>query len=436
MTADADATADFVTPEQLCIGLHVHLDLPWTAHPFTFASFKIRSLEQVATLQSLGLARIRYTPAKSDCEPLAQTTPGDDAAVAADAADGPAFAPLPPAADPAYDAKRRRMARLAAQRERVAACEQQFVSSARLVKAINQNLFARPEEARAQAGELVSGIAGSMLSDAEVAVNLMKEKAGGEDTYHHALNVTVLAMMLAKELKATPEALRMLGMAAMFHDVGKHDIPERVLRKTEPLTRPELALVQQHGALGVEIGRKLGLPAEALTAIAQHHERMDGRGYPGQLAGAAITPLARMLAVANVFDNLCNPLDVARAMTPHEALSCMYGQQRAHFDATVMSTFIRCMGVYPPGTVVVLSNDALAIVVAVNGARPLKPTVLIHDPTVPRDEAILVDLEQEPEVTIARTLRPQQLPPEVHGYLSPRSRLSYFVDAAPGTGPG
>jgi hypothetical protein len=116
-------------------------------------------------------------------------------------------------------------------------------------------------------------------------------------------------------------------------------------------------------------------------------------------------------------------------LTPHEALSVMYGQQRNQFDAAALTTFVRCMGIYPPGTVVVLSNDAIGIVTSVNSTRPLKPTVQVYDRSVPRDEAMVVDLEQESDITIARTLRPQQLPADVHAYLSPRKRMTYYFDA-------
>jgi len=415
---------EYILPSQLCIGLHVHLDLGWTEHPFTFSSFKIRSLEQVSTLQGLGLERIRYTPAKSDARPL------DEPAAEPGPASAPAAGPGPD--DPAFQAKRARIARLAEQRSRIAACEKAFMSSVNAVKAITANLYARPEQAREDALALVKVIADSMLTDADVAVNLMKDKIGGEETYLHSLNVTMLCMMLAKELKAPREAIRVLGMGALMHDIGKSEIPSRIQRATTALTRHELALLQQHVAYGVKLGKHLGLSQEVLTIIGQHHERADGSGYPAGLSGNGISMLARILAVVNVFDNLCNPPNPFAARTPHEALSAMYGQQRAHFELLPLNTFIRCMGVYPPGTIVVLSNEATATVVSVNSARPMKPTVLVYDKAVPREQAILVELEREPEVSIVRTLRPHQLPDDVRDYLSPRTRLTFYFDAEEG----
>ncbi|RPI40963.1 MAG: HD domain-containing protein, partial [Hyphomicrobiaceae bacterium] len=216
---------------------------------------------------------------------------------------------------------------------------------------------------------------------------------------------------------------------AMFHDVGKLDIPDRIVRKADALTKHELSLLQQHCAYGVETGRKLGLPNEALTVIAQHHELMDGSGYPKGLKGGDCSLLARIVAIANTYDNLCNPARPSQVLTPHQALSLMYAQQRAKFDSAPLTTFVRCMGIYPPGTIVVLSNDCIGMVVSVNSSKPLKPTVLIYDPQVPREQAILVELESEPEVSISRALTPEQLAKPIYDYLSPRRRVTYYFDS-------
>jgi len=411
----------YVMPSQLSVGMHVYLDLPWTAHPFTFSSFKIKSGEQIGTLRSLGLTRIRYSPAKSESQPLPATLDAPPESASATSLEN----------DPIYQAKRARIERLVAQQARVAACEREFMTTSRTVKSIAQNIFAKPEQARQQAEGLVQGMVDSMLTESDVAINLMKDKVSGEDVYSHALNVTLLSMMLAKELKAPAEAIRLIGIGAMFHDIGKADIPDRIVRKGVALTPPELSLLQMHCAYGVEHGRKLGLPKEALTVIMQHHELMDGSGYPKGLKGNECFLLARIVAIVNAYDNLCNPFKTSMALTPHQALSLMYAQQRGRFDAVPLSTFVRCMGIYPPGTIVMLSNDCVGMVVSVNSAKPLKPTVLIYDAQVPREQAILVELESEPDFSISRAILPDQLSQPIYEYLSPRRRVTYYFDAEP-----
>ena len=123
-------------------------------------------------------------------------------------------------------------------------------------------------------------------------------------------------------------------------------------------------------------------------------------------------------------------LDLAQAMTPHEALSYMFGQRRNKFDALVLQQMIRCLGVYPPGSIVTLSNNAIALVMSVNPLKPLRPWVMLYDENVPKEEAILLNLEQEPEIIIAKALRPALLPPTTYAYLSPRKRVSYYFDSS------
>jgi hypothetical protein len=115
-------------------------------------------------------------------------------------------------------------------------------------------------------------------------------------------------------------------------------------------------------------------------------------------------------------------------MTPHEALSHMFRRERHLHDADLLKLFIHCMGVYPPGSIVQLSNEAVGIVVAVDGKQTLHPSVLIYDPTVPKEEAIIYDLADDPNITITQSLKPNLLLREIYDYLSPRKRMTYYFN--------
>jgi len=117
-------------------------------------------------------------------------------------------------------------------------------------------------------------------------------------------------------------------------------------------------------------------------------------------------------------------------LTPHEALSLIFSQMKERHDITVLGSFIRMMGVYPPGSVVQLSDSRFALVVSVNSARPLKPRVIVHDPGISKEEALILDLEQAPTAGIRRSLRPELLPPDARDYLAPRQRICYFFERA------
>jgi hypothetical protein len=138
---------------------------------------------------------------------------------------------------------------------------------------------------------------------------------------------------------------------------------------------------------------------------------------------------ARIVALVNRYDNLCNPPVLGLAHTPHEALSLLFAQAKSQFDAGMLNAFIRMMGVYPAGSVVQLTDDRYALVMSVNSTRPLKPNVLVHDPALPRDEALHLNLMGTPDLGIRRSLKPAQLPADARDYLAPRPRVAYFFEA-------
>jgi putative nucleotidyltransferase with HDIG domain len=317
---------------------------------------------------------------------------------------------------------------LSEHRERLAQVEQAFLSAANVVRNLNKNIFSQPEKTVGDAGKLVGQVVETLLAAPDLAIQVMAEKPGGEDIYLHALNVAILSMTLAKELGLPAELVQFIGMGAIFHDVGLNEIPTTILNNPGPLTKAEREFREMHCHYGVEIGRKAALPPPVLRIIHQHHELFDGSGYPQKLKGEAIDPLARVVSLINAYDNLCNPPNIAQALTPHEALSSMFAQQRSRFDPRFLQAFIRFMGVYPPGSVVGLSNDALGLVIRVNASRPLRPSVIVYDAGIPKNEAIILDLNEEPDLNITRAIRPGQLPAAVFEYLSPRRRVSYYFD--------
>jgi HD-GYP domain-containing protein (c-di-GMP phosphodiesterase class II) len=222
-----------------------------------------------------------------------------------------------------------------------------------------------------------------------------------------------------------------LGIGALLHDIGKLQLPERLRLARDDFSAAEHALYRDHVAQGVQQGRRMGLSPGALLVLAQHHEMSDGSGFPRGAAGESVDITARIVALVNRYDNLCNAPVPSRSLTPHEALSRIFAQAREKFDPTILSGFIRLMGIYPPGSVVQLSDERYAMVMSVNAARPLKPRVLVHDTQWPASRALHLDLEQAPELSIRRSLRPSQLPPSAADYLSPRQRVAYFFDAEP-----
>jgi putative nucleotidyltransferase with HDIG domain len=417
------AQEHYLSADDLRPGVFVVLDLPWFDHPFALSSFRIRTAEQVHDLRALGLPRYRFDPERSEGV-LAPTL-----AVPAMPSGQPGVQPPPPTAGP-MQAKQARVQALHAWRAQVEQVERAFVKAAALARGLNRSLLSHPQEALRDVGQLVDQMVAVFLASPQAALHLMADQLGAEDTYFHSLNVSILSMMLAGELGLSAEQAQTLGRGAMLHDVGLLEIPDRVRRKSPELyTNAERSLRAQHVAYGVAIAQRAGLDAAATAVIAQHHECADGSGYPQGLQRAEMDELACIVAVVNAYDNLCNPLDVAQAMTPHEALSSLFAKRGGQFDARVLQTLIRCLGVYPPGTLVELSDETVGVVVAINPKKPLRPRVLVYDAQVSASEAVVLDLHEEPELGISRALRPAELSPTVLAYLHPRKRVTYFFDS-------
>lgn len=388
-------------------------------HPFTFSSFKIKNAAQIETIRQLGLKRIRIEPEKCDVKPLPAASPTGTAS--------PTPAVATQVDDSAVEGKKQRIEQLNRIRRDIVAVEKEFMQASETVKNITRNIHSKPQEVRQEAEKLVETMVAAMLAKGDVMIHAMSDKLG-DDVYFHSLNVTVLSLILAKSLGMKEEECKHLGMGAVFHDIGKVEIPNTILMKVDPLTKSEQTFFEMHCEYGLDIAGKAGFSKQAAAIVMQHHECVDGSGYPGKLKADKISALAKLVSIVNVYDNLCNPPILAHALTPHEALSQMFAVKRSKFDAVALKAFIHCLGVYPPGSVIQLSNEMLGMVLSVNSAKPLKPIVLVYDPDIPKDEAVIVDLEQESDLNISKSLRPGQLSREVYQYLNPRKRVTYYFD--------
>lgn len=355
------------------------------------------------------------------------------------AAPAPAAAPVRamglaavPAADSAAtveaeEAERRRAWR--DERAALVACEQQFQQAATELRRLHDQVLKSPEQARDAAVALTGALADRMAAQGELCIRLLGESTG-DRAVAHALNVTLLSMLMGRALGWSGKEMSDLGVGALLHDVGKLELPERLRQREEHFTASEARYYEEHVARGVAQARRMGLSAGALLVIGQHHEMADRSGFPLRIGSERMTAAARVVALVNRYDRLCNPGRAHLALTPHEAVSLLFAQYQPKFDTTVLGAFVKMMGVYPPGSVVQLTDDRLAIVVSVNSSRPLKPRVHVWQPQAgPGEEALLpLNLETVPALGIRRSLKPQALPREAVAALAPRTRVAYFFE--------
>lgn len=405
-----------VAVDELSVGMYIHLDGGWLSHPFPLSSFRISSPEQIATLRGLGLSRVRWALEKSD-PPSVELPPG--AATAGATETGPA----PSAGEQAAQHRRQQ---LIAQREVLLRCERQHGEAAQAWREAAQALPQQPQLAGRTTEALARAMMEKMLDSEEMGIRLVA--GGGDRAAAHALNVSVVALLIGRSLGLAEQDMLDVGVGALMHDVGKHDMAERLRHADEHFTPAELAAYREHVARGLAHGRRMGLASGALAVLAQHHEHADGSGFPLHLTADRMSMGARIVAIVNCYDKLCNPATRAAALTPHEAVATLFAQCRARFDATVLNAFIRVVGVYPAGSLVQLTDERHALVVAVNSSRPLKPRVLVHDLRVPRNEALVINLEQAADLGIRRSLPASKVPAAALAYLDPRPRVSYYFE--------
>lgn len=436
-----------VAIEELQVGMFVHLDLGWWAHPFALSSFLVTAPDQIETIRGLGLKTLRWSPEKSrladapDAGPAPAVAADAEAAAPARRVEGaasPARFPARSSSDAAtgtpstaaVDPQARLRATLARQRAARLLCEQQYGEAGLAWHEARRQVPAAPASAREITEGLTRSLLDKMMVDGELCVRVLSD-LGTDHVSCHALNVAVIALLMGRVFGFTADEMLDLGVGALLHDVGKLDLPDRLHRADLRLSSAEQAAYREHVALGLAHGRRMGLREGAMAVLAQHHEMADGSGFPARLSLDRMAVAARIVALINRYDNLCNPALPAQALTPHEALSLIFAQSRTKFDATMLNAFIRMMGVYPPGSLVQLTDDRFATVVSCNSSRPLKPRVLVCDTSVPREEALLLSLDSQPDLGIRRSLKPAQLPSAARDYLSPRQRMVYFFEPAP-----
>jgi HD-GYP domain-containing protein (c-di-GMP phosphodiesterase class II) len=405
--------------QELRVGMFIHLDLGWMSHPFPVGSFRITHAQQIDKIRALGLRQLRWSPEKSELSPLA---PRADAQQE--------DSPVAPAIEetPAQTAQRERREQLAAQRESAQMCQRQFDEAGDAWRATQDRVLSHPEQARAGTEGLSRALLDKMLVDGDMCIRLLSCNAG-DNASAHAMNVTIVSLLMGRVCGLRDEDMLDLGVGALMHDVGKLDLPERMRHPDERFSKDDLAAYRDHVAHGVVHGRRMGLKPGALLVLAQHHENADGSGFPLRLNLDRMSTAARIVSLVNRYDNLCNPSLLAHAHTPHEALSLLFAQAKSKFDASLLNSFIRMMGVYPAGSVVQLTDERYALVMSVNSTRPLKPNVLVHDPHLARDEALYLNLMRTPDIGIRRSLKPGQLPAAAMEYLAPRPRVAYFFES-------
>ncbi|GAB2908809.1 HD-GYP domain-containing protein [Rheinheimera gaetbuli] len=212
--------------------------------------------------------------------------------------------------------------------------------------------------------------------DALLCISRMRDK----DAYllEHSVNVAILMTVFARHLKFDDHTIEQLATGALLHDIGKIQVPNAILNKPGRLTDDEFISMRKH----VEFSRDILLQTEGISTVsidvaANHHERLDGRGYPQGLSGGQISQHARMIAIVDTYDAITATRVYKDGQSGIKALKILRKDSPSHFDADLVTQFIAAVGMYPPGTLVKLESQKLALVLENNPAKLANPIVKV-----------------------------------------------------------
>ena len=370
-----------IPTQQVRLGMYLQsMEGSWLSHPFWKAKFVLDDSADLKALQDSGVASVWINVGKGCDVVETRAVPAPVAAM---------LKPVRPAAlssAPAAAAEPRCLTASQPVPAATASCSlgSELVRAAALVASSRRAVTALFGEARLGKAisaddclPLVNEIADSVARNPSALISLARLKTKDDYTYMHSVAVCGLMVSLSREMGLDEAEIREAGLAGLLHDVGKMMMPTLVLNKPGALTDAEFAVMRQHPERGCEMLQNgEGVPAAALDVCLHHHEKIDGSGYPKRLKGDDISLLAKMGAVCDVYDAITSTRPYKNAWDPAASIQRM-SQWRGHFDPQVFNAFVRCIGIYPVGSLVKLESGRLAVVADLNPAQLAAPVVRI-----------------------------------------------------------
>lgn len=242
--------------------------------------------------------------------------------------------------------------------------------------------------------ETVDDIVSSAVRNPDTLLCLSKISSYDDYTYTHSINVSAIAVVFGEYLGLSRNELTLLGVAGMMHDLGKTGVPERIINKRARLSNTEFAEIKRHPQYGYDIlKRQPSVPDAVLEAVRDHHEKYNGSGYPNHRTHKDMSAMARIISLADVYDALTSDRSYKDAILPNKALAIMYGMRDQDFDPIEVQNFIKCLGIFPSGSLVKLNTGFYGVVYESNPTQPLMPKIkIILDQDLRPIPAELVDL--------------------------------------------
>ena len=338
------------------------LDRAWFTTPFFRHKMTITSDQQIAQLKACGVQTLIVSLEAEEAKegPVLESDITDEPAVPAEKETASVQPVVPfdeelPAARQIYQA--------------VKIVIQDAMHDVRFGRAINVDAVHK----------VVSDMMDSVFRNPDALASLSRLKRFDEYTFYHSVNTALLAMSVGRSLGFDRSALHIVGVGTLLHDIGKMKIPIEVLNKPGRFEAHEMEIMKQHVLRGVEVlNSTTGLGDSYVQPALEHHERVNGAGYPHRRAKQDISQFGLITAIVDIYDAMTSDRCYHKGQPAHQALQFLYRLSlEGHLDSTLVQRFIQVVGVYPVGSVVELNTGETGIVKRVNHHAPLAPIVLL-----------------------------------------------------------
>ncbi|MBW3568119.1 MAG: HD domain-containing protein [Proteobacteria bacterium] len=228
------------------------------------------------------------------------------------------------------------------------------------------------------AKRVVAEMVETITANPDAALWLTQLKQAHDYTAQHCINVSVLSIAFAAHLGYPQDQLQIIGLGALLHDIGKMRVPPHILDKPARLTPQEFEVMRRHPVDGYEMLKATNaIPAQALQIVRFHHERISGKGYPDGLKGDQLSTIVLITAICDVYDALTSDRAYHAGVTADDGLHTMFLMAPSDFGRSLVQEFIRCVGIYPVGSLVQLGTGAVGVVMTKDPKYKLRPVVML-----------------------------------------------------------